>query len=78
MMRLPHCPMEKRVKETVVMARVKKEGKFRYLNVSMPEELLQRLDKYSEKSRIPKTAITEMALEEYLDKVFLSKKTDKK
>jgi predicted DNA-binding protein len=44
----------------------------------MPEELLQRLDKYSEKSRIPKTAITEMALEEYLDKVFLSKKTDKK
>ncbi len=51
------------------MARAKKEGKFRFLNVQMPEDVLDQLTEYSEKSRIPKTAITEMALREYLDKM---------
>lgn len=60
------------------MARAKKEGNFRFLNVQMPEDVLDRLTEYSEKSRIPKTAITEMALREYLDKVMTAKKSSKK
>lgn len=60
------------------MARAKKEGNFRFLNVQMPEDVLDRLTEYSEKSRIPKTAITEMALREYLDKVMPAKKSSKK
>ncbi|SCY23358.1 Ribbon-helix-helix domain-containing protein [Lachnospiraceae bacterium XBB2008] len=32
-------------------------------------DLCKQLDEYSEKSRIPKTAILEMALEEYLKKI---------
>lgn len=60
------------------MARAKKEGNFRFLNVQMPEDVLDRLTEYSEKSRIPKTAITEMALREYLDKVMPTKKSSKK
>ena len=60
------------------MARAKKEGNFRFLNVQMPEDVLDRLTEYSEKSRIPKTAITEMALRGYLDKVMTAKKSSKK
>ena len=52
------------------MARQKKQGLYKYLNVAMPEELLKRLDSYSSESRIPKTAITELALKEYLDKKY--------
>jgi len=48
------------------MPRPKKEGSFKFLNVQMPETLLNDLTKYSEISRIPKTAIVEMALEEFL------------
>lgn len=50
------------------MSRAKKDGLYRYLNVNLPDKLLQRLDEYSEKSRLPKNAITEMALREYLNK----------
>ena len=49
------------------MGRKKKTGSYRYLNVALPEELLEWLDQYSEQSRIPKTAITEMALKEFLN-----------
>ena len=49
------------------MARAKKEGKYRFLNVSIREDVLHLLDQYSEKTHIPKNAITEMALREYLD-----------
>ena len=34
---------------------------------SMDRSLGERLDEYSDETRIPKTAIVEMALEEYLD-----------
>ena len=51
------------------MARAKKKGNFRFLNVHLPVELLDRLEEYSDTTRIPKVAITEMALQEYLDKV---------
>ena len=37
----------------------------------------ERLDEYSEQSHIPKTAIVELALEEYLNKVAPVKKTVK-
>lgn len=50
------------------MARQKKQGVYKYLNVAIPEEIIKRLDEYSAESRIPKTAITELALKEYLDK----------
>lgn len=52
------------------MARAKKEGSFHFLNVQLPDDLLERLTDYSNQSRIPKTAITEMALKEYLDRVY--------
>ena len=49
------------------MPRPKKDGKF--INFYAKKELIDRLDKYSEKSMVSKTAILEKALEEYLDKV---------
>lgn len=58
------------------MARAKKEG--RYLNAKLPTEIIKRVDTYSESTRIPKTAIVEMALKEYLDKVAPVKKTNRK
>lgn len=51
------------------MARAKKQGEFRFLNVNLPVDLLDRLEDYSNGTRIPKVAITELALREYLDKV---------
>ena len=59
------------------MARAKKQGEFRFLNVNLPVELLDRLDNYSDETRIPKVAITEIALREYLDKVAPSKSAKK-
>lgn len=48
------------------MARPKKEG--RYLNAKLPTNLIDRVDEYSKTTRLPKTAIVELALLEYLDK----------
>lgn len=50
------------------MARAKKEGNYRYLNVRIPEEILRKLDEYANTSRLPKNVITEFALAEYLSK----------
>lgn len=58
------------------MARAKKKGS--YLNAKLPTEIIERVSAYSEATRIPKTAIVEMALKEYLDKVAPVKKTAKK
>ena len=55
------------------MPRAKKQGEFRFLNVNLPVELLDRLDNYSDETRIPKVAIAEIAIREYLDKVVPSK-----
>ena len=41
------------------------------------KDISERLNDYSETSRIPKTAIVEMALEEYLSKVAPIKKNKK-
>lgn len=41
------------------------------------KDISERLNDYSESSRIPKTAIVEMALEEYLGKVAPTKKNKK-
>ena len=41
------------------------------------KDINQRLSNYSESSRIPKTAIVEMALEEYLSKVAPTEKNKK-
>ena len=41
------------------------------------KDISERLSDYSETSRIPKTAIVEMALEEYLSKVAPTKKNEK-
>ena len=60
------------------MARAKKQGEFRFLNVNLPVELLNRLDNYSDETRIPKVAIAEIALQEYLDKVSPVKKANRK
>lgn len=51
------------------MARAKKEGNYHFLNVQIPDEVMGMLSKYSSISRIPKNAITEIALREYLNKV---------
>ena len=50
------------------MARPKKLGKYKYLNVSIPEELSDKLDSYAESTRLSKTVIAEIALKEFLDK----------
>lgn len=49
------------------MPRAKKDG--RYINCYVKRDLADRVDAYSEASLIPKTAIIELALQEYLDKV---------
>ncbi len=49
------------------MSRPRKDGKF--INAYVKKDIVDRVDAYSEESRIPKTAILEVALEEYLDKV---------
>lgn len=51
------------------MARIKRDGEYKYLNVSLPVELLKRLDDYYNESRLAKNAIVEFALAEYLDKM---------
>ena len=50
------------------MSRPKRPGKFKYLNVAIPEELSDRLDLYIKESRLSKTAVTEIAITEYLDR----------
>lgn len=54
-------------KRDIDMAREKRDGEFRSLNVRLPEEVLTKLSEYAKESRIPKNAITELALSEYLD-----------
>ena len=49
------------------MARIKKEGEF--INCKVRQDVVDRLNAYSEKSMIPKTSIVEKALEEYLDRM---------
>lgn len=49
------------------MARQRKEGMF--INCKVKQEIFDRLDEYSKESMVPKTAIVEKAVEEYLDRV---------
>jgi ribbon-helix-helix protein, copG family len=51
------------------VARAKRDGEYKYLNVSLPVDLLKRLDDYYDKSRFNKNTIVEFALDEYLDKM---------
>ena len=60
------------------MARAKKHGGFRFVNANLAVDLLDRLEDYSNGTRIPKVAITELALREYLDKVAPVKSKSKK
>ena len=56
------------------MARAKRDTEHKYLNVSLPVDLLKRLDDYYNKSRYNKNTIVEFALEDYLDKMQTSDK----
>lgn len=56
------------------MARAKRDEPHKYLNVSMPVSLLEKLDDYHRESRLAKTDIVEFALDEYLDKMQTSDK----
>lgn len=56
------------------MARAKRDEPHKYLNVSLPVSLLEKLDDYYNKSRYNKNAIVEFALTEYLDKMDTSDK----
>lgn len=47
------------------MARAKKDGEARTFRIE--SEILERLDKYSDETSIPKTAVVEKALKMYLD-----------
>lgn len=49
------------------MARQKKDGHF--LNCYIRVDIFDRLAKYCDETSIPKTAVVEKALQEYLDKV---------
>ena len=50
------------------MAREQKDGRF--LNCKLPGTLMDKLAAYHQDSRVPKTAVVEIALTEYLDKVY--------
>lgn len=56
------------------MARVKRDEEHKYLNVSLPVDLLKRLDDYHRESRLAKTDIVEFALDEYIAKMQTSDK----
>ena len=47
------------------MARAKKDGHF--LNCYIKQELWDEITRYSEETRIPKTAIVEKALEDFFE-----------
>jgi len=47
------------------MAKAKKDGE--YLHCYIKADLMERLDKYLEESRLSKTVATEIALERFLD-----------
>lgn len=49
------------------MPRKKKEGQF--LNAKIDQELFDRVVTYCERTRLSKTAVMEIALQEYLDRV---------
>ena len=49
------------------MARAKKDGHF--LNCYLDKELWNKINEHSEETRIPKTAIVEIALRDYFKKV---------
>ena len=48
------------------MARAKKDGHF--LNCYIEKELWDTIDKYSAETKMPKTAVVEIALKEYFAK----------
>lgn len=48
------------------MARPKVKGDVKALNLNIDAKLYNEVDKYSLKTGVPKTAITEKALNEYL------------
>lgn len=56
------------------MARAKRDEPHKYLNVSMPVSLLEKLDDYHRESRLAKTDIVEFALDEYLNRMQTSDK----
>lgn len=58
------------------MPRKPKPGEF--INCKVSIDLIQKMNAYSEATRIPKTAIVEMALEEYLKKVMPEKQEKEK
>lgn len=47
------------------MPRAKKDG--RYVNIYMEKPLADTLERYSAETHIPKTAIIEMAVREYME-----------
>lgn len=49
------------------MARERKDGEF--VNVKVRQDIADRLNQYTKDSMIPKTALVEKALDEYLNKV---------
>lgn len=50
------------------MSRPKREGRYKYINVQIPEDVAILLDDYSNETRLPKNAIVEKALLSYLRK----------
>ena len=58
------------------MARQKKDGQF--LNCYMRKDLYNRVEAYCQETMIPKTAIVEKAVEEYMNKVAPVEKKDEK
>ena len=48
------------------MPRQKKDGK--YINIYMQRSLVEAVERYSEETMLPKTAILERAVQEYLER----------
>ncbi len=62
--------------EDTNMARERKDGEF--VNVKVRQDIADRLNQYTKESMIPKTALVEKAIEEYLDRNAPVKKSNKK
>ena len=56
------------------MPRPKKDGK--YVNIYMDRALAETLERYSAETMIPKTALVEKAVREYLEQMQVEIRTD--
>ena len=61
-----------------MMSIIKEHKNGEFVNVKVRQDIADRLNQYTKESMIPKTALVEKAIEEYLDRNAPVKKSHKK